>query len=677
MTALDTALLIHLLGFLTGGALYALLAVMVVRSAGAAAHPAESLAGNRLALATAVLGLVWNAGALLVYGQRDFGGGPASPWVAAPAFAALGFLPAVVVHAALRDRHSWAAHGYVITAYTLSGAAAALQVADAGHGHALPSRTALLLLTAGFVVLTAGLALQHRRLGGRRPLSAVGLAVFAVSALHLGGHHAEAGESPIMALVGHHASLPLALVILYQDYRFALADVFLKRALALVALVAVTTSAYLWVAIPLLGEHRQVSPSISHPPVDGVLLALWVGTALLYPTLRRATGLLVDRLLLRRPDYPHLRTEIADALEQAASEEAVLDAASGALHGALGATVHWRSVETRAPATHALLDATATGQARVTLSVPTTDSPAFALEIAAPEGGRRLLSDDVALLESVALLAARRVDALRVARERYRRDLREAEIHRLASEAELSALRAQLNPHFLFNTLNTLGYLMDVAPERGHRTLHRVSELLRAVLYRSQREWSTLGEEVELVEAYLEIERARFDERLCVVVDVPAALRTLPVPPLLLQPLVENAMKHGIAPYRAGGTVTVAATLATGDTDVRNSCLHVSVTDTGSGARVAGSGLAHAGRGLGLANLERRLAHAYGDHASLRLRAADGGGTCVDLRLPLRHDIQPQRAGTNGQGAHGREDAPRRPDAPSLADTAVLPAGSR
>src|SRR3977135_2277542 len=125
-------------------------------------------------------------------------------------------------------------------------------------------------------------------------------------------------------------------------------------------------------------------------------------------------------------------------------------------------------------------------------------------------------------------------------------------------EAELRALRAQINPHFLFNALTTIGYLIQTAPPRALSTLMRLTALLRSVL-RSEGEFTTLGRELELVEAYLDIEHARFEQRLRVRIEVPQALRNIRVPPLLLQPIVENAVKHGIAPMRQGGDVTVTA----------------------------------------------------------------------------------------------------------------------
>ena len=266
-----------------------------------------------------------------------------------------------------------------------------------------------------------------------------------------------------------------------------------------------------------------------------------------------------------------------------------------------------------------------------TVTIPTNDAPQFAIVSGPLTGGRRLLSDDVLMPDALAVVVARRIDAIRLMRERYEREVREQEIAKLATEAELRALRAQINPHFLFNALTTIGYLIQTAPPKALTTLMRLTALLRSVL-RSEGEFTTLGRELEIVEAYLEIERARFEDRLRVRIDVPGALRSARVPPLLLQPLVENAVKHGVAPQRLGGQVTVIARLdrIAGDTYQ----LWITVQDTGAGTTPDALQRGRQ-RGLGLENVERRLAHQYGAAASLDIRSSPGQGTTVDIRLPV------------------------------------------
>jgi two-component system, LytTR family, sensor kinase len=238
-------------------------------------------------------------------------------------------------------------------------------------------------------------------------------------------------------------------------------------------------------------------------------------------------------------------------------------------------------------------------------------------------------------------MVARRIDAVRVIHERCLRDLHEQEMRKLATEAELRALRAQINPHFLFNALTTIGYLIQTAPDRALETLMRLTQLLRGVLRRSEGEFATLGQEIELIESYLDIERARFEDRLRVMIDVPASLRQIRVPALLIQPLVENAIKHGVAPCRAGGEVVILARLARGDGDQTfatadsEQTLQIWVRDTGVGAseRELARGRA---RGIGLRNVEQRIKRHYSDAATFDIRSASGVGTTVELSLPVR-----------------------------------------
>jgi LytS/YehU family sensor histidine kinase len=263
--------------------------------------------------------------------------------------------------------------------------------------------------------------------------------------------------------------------------------------------------------------------------------------------------------------------------------------------------------------------------------VPTSEPPYYAITIANLTGGRRLLSDDLVALEAIAILVARRLDGIRLTAERYEREIREGEIDKLVTEAELRALRAQINPHFLFNALTTIGYLIQAAPTRALQTLMRLTSLLRAVL-RSEGELTTLGRELELVEAYLDIERARFEERLDVTIDVPPSLRHICLPPLVLQPLVENAVKHGIAKKQVGGQVVVTGRLDPFASDPPR--LVLSVRDTGAGST---DDALTRGRdaGVGLRNIERRLEFQYGPAASFSISSTPDVGTIVEVRVPV------------------------------------------
>jgi LytS/YehU family sensor histidine kinase len=271
--------------------------------------------------------------------------------------------------------------------------------------------------------------------------------------------------------------------------------------------------------------------------------------------------------------------------------------------------------------------------------VETTEAPRYLIVVGALEGGRRLLSDDLAVLDRAAYETARRIDALRLTGERYERMLREREIQSLASQAELLALRAQINPHFLFNALTTITYLIDNAPHRARAAMLRLTTLLRSAL-RPDGEFTTLGRERELLDCYLRIEHERFEERLSYTIDVPDELAEIPLPSLVVQPLVENAVKHGISGAAAGGTVEVSARLG--------SELTVRVRNTGL---PLGAQPTEPGFGVGLQNVERRLRHLYGAKAGLSLGSAADGATVAEIRIPQSAIVEPETMATSsGRG---------------------------
>src|ERR1700738_1259661 len=212
---------------------------MVVRAGRVPGAPAHV---DPLLLATAVLGLLWNLCALPAYELPKVGIEGPFTFLIAAGFSALGFLPAVVVQSVLRgerDRvQGWPKLTLACIAYGVSGVAAALHARAAWMAAPLPSALGMRLLTYTFIALVVPLAAgAPGQRGARRALWAAALSVFAVSAMHLSQLHQGDASWPV-ELLGHHASLPLAFAILYQDYPFALADLFLKRALTLVTLLA-------------------------------------------------------------------------------------------------------------------------------------------------------------------------------------------------------------------------------------------------------------------------------------------------------------------------------------------------------------------------------------------------------------------------------------------------------
>ncbi len=205
---------------------------------------------------------------------------------------------------------------------------------------------------------------------------------------------------------------------------------------------------------------------------------------------------------------------------------------------------------------------------------------------------------------------------MRAASDRARH---EASLQEELASAELRALRAQVNPHFLFNSLNTIADLAVIAPSQAEEMTVRLSSVFRYVLVNTDRHFTPLEKEIEFARSYLQIEQTRFGERLTVEFDIDSATLDEEVPTLLLQPLIENALKHGIAPRREGGTLTICSR-KTGES------IFLSVTDDGVGLqhRVAPS---ERSTRVGVENVINRLKTAYGGRASFTLRRREQGGT--------------------------------------------------
>lgn len=206
------------------------------------------------------------------------------------------------------------------------------------------------------------------------------------------------------------------------------------------------------------------------------------------------------------------------------------------------------------------------------------------------------------------------------------RELMASRLEAQLARGQLSALRSQLQPHFLFNALNSVAVLMRRDTAGAETMLHRISELLRATLETSDAQLLPLSRELDLVRAYLGVEETRFQGRLAVRVDVGADVGQAMVPNLLLQPLVENALRHGIAPLASGGTIEIGVRRV----DAR---VEITVRDDGAGF---GDAAKASEEGIGLANTRRRLEALYGDDHGFDIRSPDEGGTIVTVTIPYR-----------------------------------------
>ncbi|MFN0119756.1 MAG: sensor histidine kinase [Blastocatellia bacterium] len=220
---------------------------------------------------------------------------------------------------------------------------------------------------------------------------------------------------------------------------------------------------------------------------------------------------------------------------------------------------------------------------------------------------------------------------------KYReRELRETQLEARLAESRLQILRMQLHPHFLFNTLNTISELVYRDPEAAEQMIANLSDLLRMSLDVGGRQEVPLHQELDFLRKYLEIEQARFQDRLRLRWQVDPRLLGASVPHLILQPLVENAIRHGIAPLAGGGTVEISAAR-------ENGSLRMRVRDNGRGLP---EGLIS--EGVGLSNTRARLAQLYGAAQQFELTREDGGGMSVHLRIPFHETFYAGRQGGGG-----------------------------
>lgn len=206
--------------------------------------------------------------------------------------------------------------------------------------------------------------------------------------------------------------------------------------------------------------------------------------------------------------------------------------------------------------------------------------------------------------------------------------IREANLKKLATEAELKALKAQINPHFLFNTLHSVNALMSQSTDRAREVIARLSDIFRHTLEGSKKELVPLSQELQFTRDYLEIEKIRLGERLLFDIQTDAASEKIEVPPIILQPLVENAVIHGIAPRKEGGKITVSVT-------VSGEWIRFQIADTGNGMDPGGNS-GNPAEGTGMHNTFERLKMLYPDSFEQTVSQNTPRGCIVSLKFKYR-----------------------------------------
>jgi signal transduction histidine kinase len=552
---------------------------------------ARRLRGGVKSMVAALLALVWNVASLIVLGSDT----PDSRFIRitiAVGFSVLSLLPAVLFDLCLERRYHSPARTLVRTGYALSALATALHVAELFRENASYHRWALTSITIGFGILTLIAAVlvyreEHDRATTSRVAGTMSLFLLAMSFVHLGSGHAQQIWSQELAF--HHAAIPLALLVLLQDYRFVLLDAFF-RFLANVFLAAVFVSG------AVEAWRLGLLPAADTPFHVALLLAGACLLLVLFALARGGIQRALTRLIFRRPNEEALLRDLKSSIR---SEEEYIAGAVDRLGEFMGA-----------PARVATEPVEAEDQgAEAVLPLRTGAGGSLSVLLGRRTGGRRYLSEDLQALQRAAAVIGEQL-------EQYR----DLETRRLVAQAELRALQAQIHPHFLFNALNTLYGIIPREARGARETVLNLADIFRYFL-ETKKTLVPLEEEMHIVKAYLDVERLRLGDKLRLEIEVTPEAQTVPIPILSIQPLVENAVKHGIAPQAGGGLIQIHAGMDPGGS------LVISVRDSGPGFSSATRS------GVGLENVERRLDLCYGGEARLIIDS-NPGGTEVSVRIP-------------------------------------------
>ena len=253
---------------------------------------------------------------------------------------------------------------------------------------------------------------------------------------------------------------------------------------------------------------------------------------------------------------------------------------------------------------------------------------AFCLEILPGARRHTLFSGEIDFLREVCLVIGRRLEATDREKESIERARREAQLVNQLVEAELRALRAQINPHFLFNSLNSVVALIAAEPQAAEEMIIRLAKIFRHVLTYHDRPFSSINEEISFLETYLEIEKVRFGDRLQVDFDIQESVGHLSVPTLILQPLVENSIKHGLGSKVGENQLTIRARKHTG-------YLELTVEDNGVGASAPRKRSERSSTGLGLRNVEERLQTVYRGGAQFSFESQPRIGSRAQILIPI------------------------------------------
>jgi signal transduction histidine kinase len=418
-----------------------------------------------------------------------------------------------------------------------------------------------------------------------------------------------------LALVGRATPLMFLVVSVYYENRIEFYDLVIKRGVLLLVSLILTGA----VLATTLGSVSSLPDGPARPWIFAVLL---LPVAMVMPWLHDRIGRLLDQWWFGRDFTPvEAVKHVLAAMQQAADEPALIASAETTLSEMFHRRITILGEGERVPE-----------HAGVVIEVGTV-SPDRNVRVAVihEPGTRAMLSEDVALLRSLAGVLGYLLENVRLQRRRQEHEQVAQQLRLQTSRSELKALRAQINPHFLFNALNAIASLIHTDPARADAAVEQLAEVFRYTLRRSEQEWAPLDQELAFARAYLDVEQARFGKRLHYEIHADDGVAHAHVPSMLLQTLVENAVKHGISRLRTPGRIDVIA--SRGDRRVT-----LEVRDTGPGP--ASTDAVTPGEHFGLRSVRDRLLGHFGADASLELRRV-GDITIARIEMPLIEELSP------------------------------------
>ena len=621
---LTDPVLINTIGHTAGLLLFGLTIALLIRD-----WRSNGVRQTRLSLVAAALALAWNAGSLIALGSTNE---LLIRIVMTFSFSVLSILPAILLEVALHGRQ----RTIVASGYAVSAIAILLHFIELFSQSLSLHQAALITVAAGFGLLTVLSFFLRNGFRFSRPversdwLTFPCLLLFTTSFLHFGYGHV--GSPWTGEIAWHHIGIPVALIVLLQDYRFLLLDTFLRFVSNAALAVAYLT------ALLVLNRRFRLSETVgSNMFLAGLLLVSLCLSLVLFAYFRNVFQAWLSRVIFRREPLDKTVNGILAASSLAQSEDELLSRATREIARHLGTELFSVLPDDALGSRNdkpSILAAGAVGdssdfrderfwaEAQIPLRLSNTE--ARFLVFGARHGGRRYLSEDLQEMRALGAVVAEQI-------ERFRAE----ELKRLVSQAELRALQAQINPHFLFNAFNTLYGIIDRRSLDARRMVLNLADVFRYFL-QGDRGFIPLAEELRIIEAYLEIEALRLGDRLRTEVHVPESAGATLIPILSIQPLIENAVKHGIAAKQGGGRVLL-------NIEENPSGLLIAVEDTGTGFS-ANTKSGSAGLGVGLANVRRRLTLCYGPASELHI-GSSSAGTKVWFLVPVRRPVaDPSRA---------------------------------